>query len=76
MGNVTVAIFPHFSTEGQCCRQSFTEAKSRLRIKHYKYSMLFPSRLRVECDSREVFFEDPGEVLSWLERHDVPEGAA
>lgn len=45
VGNVKVAIFPDFSAEVQRRRQSFTEAKRKLRNLQYKYSMLFPAVL-------------------------------
>lgn len=51
------------------------EAKRRLRIKHLKYAMLFPACLRVEHNGRALFFEDPEEVINWLERRVAPESA-
>lgn len=56
-----MAIFPDFSAEVQRHRQSFMEAKHRLRIKHLKtpcYS---------QPDYRAIFFDDPEEAISCLE---------
>lgn len=75
LGNSKITIFPDFSTEVQHRRQGFTEAKRRLRSKQIKYAMLFPARLRVEQDGRVHFFEDPEEVITWLERQGAPERA-
>lgn len=50
--------------------------KCRLRVKHLKYSMLFLARLRVEADDRAIFFEDPEEAITWLERREAPRGSA
>lgn len=69
-GNEKIAIFPDFSAEVQRRRQGFNEAKRRLRIKHLKYSMLFPARLRIESEGRVLFFEDPEVVITWLERQE------
>lgn len=37
--------------------------------------MLLPVRLRVEQDGHALFFEDPEEVINWLERRVAPENA-
>lgn len=74
-GNGKVVIFPDFSADVQHCRQSFMEVKRRMRIKHLKYSILFPAKLRVEAEGRVVFFEDPEEALTWLERREAPRDA-
>lgn len=75
VGNIKVAIFPDFSSEVQRRRQSFMEAKCRLQNKHFKYSMLFPARLKIEHDGHALFFEDLEEVISWLDRCATPERA-
>lgn len=69
-GNKIVAVFPDFSAEVQRKRKTFMEAKKRLCIKHIKYAMLFPARLRVEGDDRAHFFEDPEEAIVWLEQRE------
>ncbi|XP_073481882.1 vomeronasal type-2 receptor 26-like [Aquarana catesbeiana] len=73
VGNVKVAIFPEFSAEVQHRRQSFAEAKRKQRNLQYKYSMLFPARLRVEHEGRAVFFEDPEEVISCSHHSILPQ---
>lgn len=65
-----VAVFPDFSAEVQRKRKTFMEAKRRLRVKHVKYAMLFPARLRVEGEDRAYFFEDPEAVITWLEQRE------
>lgn len=72
LGNLTVVVYQDFSAEIQKKRARFTEAKRQLRIHHLTYAMLFPARLRVVCDGKAQFFEDPQAVLSWLERRDAP----
>lgn len=59
------------STQVQKHRQSFTEAKRRLRIKNLKYSMLFPARLCVEDDDCTILFEGPEDTITWLERRET-----
>lgn len=41
-------IFPDFSVETQKQRKSFDHVKQALRQRGFKYSMLFPARLRVQ----------------------------
>lgn len=48
------------------------EAKRLLRTQNLKYSMLYPARLYVESGDRVLFFDDPMEVTSWLERRMEP----
>lgn len=74
-GNVKIALFPDFSAEVQRRRQTFMEAKRRLRNMHFKYAMLFPARLRVEHNDRASFFEDPVELTAWIERRNTPDKA-
>lgn len=73
IGNIKVAIFPDFSAEIQKKRQGFMEAKQQLHTHHLKYSMLFPARLRVESGGKVLYFEDPREVITWLERKEAPD---
>lgn len=75
IGNIKVAVFPDFSAEIQRRRQGFMEAKQMLRSRHLKYSMLFPTRLRAENGDCVLFFEDPQEVISCLERRIAPDRA-
>lgn len=72
VGNSKVAIFPDFSADIQKRRQGFMEAKRMLRTHNLKYSMLYPARLRVESGDRVLFFDDPMEVTSWLDRRVEP----
>lgn len=74
VGNNKVAIFPDFYADIQKRRQGFMEAKRLLRTHHLKYSMSL-ARLRVESGDRVLFFEDPLEVTSWLERRMDPNRA-
>lgn len=75
LGNVKIAVFPDFSAKVQRRRQNFMEAKRKLRSLNMKYAMLFPARLRVEHDGRVSFFEDPAELMAWLERRNNLEKA-
>lgn len=73
--NGEVKVFPDFSAEVQKKRAQFTEAKRQLRIRQYKYAMLFPARLRVIGEDRAHFFDTPEAVLEWMESRAVPDRA-
>lgn len=68
--NTHVAVFPDFSNEVQRQRSRFQDVKRRLRVLHLKYAMLYPAKLRVECDGRTHFFEDPELASTWIDQRD------
>ena len=47
-GNATILLFPDFSADLQRKRKTFNDVRRRLRDKNIKYSILYPSRLRVQ----------------------------
>lgn len=65
--NTRIMLFPDFSTETQRKRRSFTEIHRRFREKEIKYSMLYPSRLRVQYKGSFKFFDTPQEASDWLD---------
>lgn len=65
--NARIMLFPDFSAETQRRRRSFTEVKRRLREMELKYSMLYPSRLRVQFKGSVKFFDTPQEACDWLD---------
>lgn len=65
--NAKIMLFPDYSPEIQQRRRSFTEARRRLRDKGLKFSLLYPSKLRVIDRDRAHFFMDPEAALSWLD---------
>lgn len=67
--NARIMLFPDFSAETQRRRRSFTDVKRRLREKELKYSMLYPSRLRVQHKGAVRFFETPQDASDWLDQN-------
>lgn len=65
--NARIMLFPGYSPEVQQRRHSFTEARRRLREKGLKFSLLYPSKLRVIDGDRAHFFTDPETAISWLD---------
>lgn len=65
--NARIMLFPDFSAETQKRRCSFTDVKRRLRERELKYSMLYPSRLRVQHKGTVKFFETPQDASDWLD---------
>lgn len=63
-----VMLFPDFSAATQQKRRSFNEVRRRLREKEVKYSMLYPSKLRVQHKGMVKFFEHPKEACDWMDR--------
>lgn len=55
-------FFPDFSAEVQKWRRSFNEVRCRLWEKEIKYSMLYPSRLRIPYKGTVRFFDTPVEA--------------
>lgn len=70
--NHQIMDFPDFSAEVKRQRSQFTDIKRRLkvrrlRVRHLKYAMLFPVRLRVVGEDRVHFFEEPRAASDWLD---------
>lgn len=65
--NTKVMLFPDFSAEVQKRHRSFNEVRCRLRQKDIKYSMLYPSRLRVPHKGTVNFFDTPVEANDWID---------
>ncbi|KAJ1161739.1 hypothetical protein NDU88_002220 [Pleurodeles waltl] len=63
-GNTT--FFPDFTLVVQTQRATFLEVKRALREEGLRYSLLFPSKLKVILDGTTHFFQEPDEVLAWL----------
>lgn len=66
--NTRVMLFPDFSAATQQKRRSFNEVRRRLREKEVKYSMLYPSKLRVQHKGMVTFFEHPEEACDWMDK--------
>lgn len=62
-----VMFFPDFLAEVQKRRRSFNEVRCRLRKKEIKYSMLYPSRLRIPYKGTVRFFDTPMEASDWID---------
>lgn len=60
-------IFLYYSPEVQQQRCSFKEIRKRLRENGLKYSLLYPSKLRVVDGSSTRYFETPAAAVSWLD---------
>lgn len=57
--NNWLLMFPDYSVETQKLRRSFDSVKAAMRIKELKYSILFPSKLRVIDGEKVRFFTSP-----------------
>lgn len=66
-GGAAVMIFPDYSIETQCLSRTFAQVKAQLRTKGLKYSMLFPSHLRVVGGESSRYFTSPEEASQWLD---------
>lgn len=60
-------LFPDCSPEVQQRCRSFTEVRKRLRDMGLKFSLLYPSKLRVVDGDRAHFFVDPEAAMSLLD---------
>lgn len=60
-------FFPTTPPEIQQQRRAYTEARRRLREKGLKFSLLYPSKLRVIDGGHTRFFETPAAVAEWLD---------
>lgn len=60
-------LFPDYSLEIQQWHRSFTEVRRRLREQGLKFSLLYPSKLRVIDGHRARLFMDPEAAISWLD---------
>lgn len=65
--NAKIMLFPDYSPEVQQRRRAFTEVRRRLKDKGLKFSLLYPSKLRVVDGDRAHFFTDPEAATSWLD---------
>lgn len=65
--NTKVMFFPDFSAEVQKRRRSFIDVRRRLREKDIKYSMLYPSRLRIPYKGTVRFSDTPMEASDWID---------
>lgn len=66
--NARVMLFPDFLAAIQQQWRSFNDVRKRLREKEINYSMLYPSRLRVQCKGTVTFFDTPEEASAWIDR--------
>lgn len=64
--NTAVHLYPNFSAELQKKLQTFTDVRRRLGEKDIKYSMLYPSRIRVPHGGSVKLFDSPDEADAWL----------
>lgn len=67
--NSKILLFPDYSLEIQQRLRSFMEIR-RLREKGIKFSLLYPSWLRIVDGDHARFFDSPDAVSTWLE--DLP----
>lgn len=65
--NASVSFYPGFSPLVQKQRLGFQGVKRRLRDLGLKYSLLFPTRLRIEYQERAFFFDCPDNISDWLD---------
>lgn len=65
--NSKISLYPDYSPEVQQKRRSFTDIRKRLRDRGLKYSLLYPSKLRVLDGDRARFFDTPAAAESWLD---------
>lgn len=66
--NAKIMLFPDFSAATQYKRRSFNEVRRRLREKEIRYSMLYPSKLRIQYKGTVKFFENPEDACEWMDK--------
>lgn len=59
-------MFPDFSAETQWRHHSFNDVYKRMREKGLQYSMLYPSKLKVQHNGVK-FFDAPQVASDWLD---------
>ncbi|KAJ1187423.1 hypothetical protein NDU88_004199 [Pleurodeles waltl] len=62
-------FFPDFTLAVQARRATFLEMKQALREEGLRYSLLFPSKLKIILDGTTHFFQEPDEAWAWLESY-------
>lgn len=67
--NSKVSVYPDFSVNIQKERAKFLAAKKKLRDLNVKYSMIYPSKLRVAHNNSVQFFHSPEDVFRWVEQN-------
>lgn len=65
-----VSFFPDFSVSVQKQRAQFMDIKRRLRTFQIQYAMLYPAKLQIVAKGETIFFVDPKEANSWLDRNE------
>ncbi|KAJ1162468.1 hypothetical protein NDU88_002936 [Pleurodeles waltl] len=64
--NAEITAYPDFTAEVQKKRSSFYHVKECLRKHNIKYALMFPARLRIQDDTRALFFTTPEDAWTWL----------
>ncbi|KAJ1138489.1 hypothetical protein NDU88_004872 [Pleurodeles waltl] len=62
-------FFPDFTLAVQARRATSLEVKWALREEGLRYSLLFPSKLKMMLDGATHSFQEPDEVWTWLESY-------
>ncbi|XP_056414581.1 small muscular protein isoform X1 [Hyla sarda] len=63
-----IFVYPDFSWETQRKRASFREIKRQLKNAGVPFSLLFPTRLRVEHKGKVIIFGTSQEVSDWMDK--------
>lgn len=66
--NTRLSFYPDFTADVQKKRRQFSQVRSRLRELGLKYSMLYPTRLRVQDRDQIRFFNSSEEATEWLDQ--------
>ncbi|KAJ1099997.1 hypothetical protein NDU88_005087 [Pleurodeles waltl] len=62
-------MIPDFTAEVQAKRASYLEVKKVLHAEGIRYSLLFPSKLKIMLDGHSHLCQAPDKALAWLESH-------
>ncbi|KAJ1139071.1 hypothetical protein NDU88_005448 [Pleurodeles waltl] len=62
-------LFPDFAVAVQSQQATFLGVKRALREEGLRYSLLFPSKLKIILDGTTHFFQEPDEAWAWLESY-------
>lgn len=65
--NTKVSLYPDYSPEVQQQRRSFTDVRKRLQEKGLKYSLLYPSKLKIIDGGSTRYFDIPTAMGAWLD---------
>ena len=69
-------IFEDFSAAVIKKRQEFYQVKQQLKERGIPFAMTYPATLRIQYDGQVKFFNNPKEVVTFLDKQSHPPGSS